>query len=142
MLYAAYMQYSVLQSYEPTGFELSMSRLPWISQLSQVSQISQPFGIPWISQLSQISQISQPFGISQLSRVSQISQPFDIVWCHLLLCNGTACCATSAEGEAKGHSAKGTHEGGWTSTRPSATVIEAIFETIAFTTGPGGSTGI
>ena len=124
MLYAAYMQYSVLQSYEPTGSELSMSRLPWISQLSQVSQIS------------------QPFGISQLSRVSQISQPFDIVWCHLLLCNGTACCATSAEGEAKGHSAKGTHEGGWTSTRPSATVIEAIFETLAFTTGPGGSTGI
>ena len=124
MLYAAYMQYSVLQSYEPTGSELSMSRLPWISQLSQVSQIS------------------QPFGISQLSRVSQISQPFDIVWCHLLLCSGTACCATSAEGEAKGHSAKGAHEGGWTSTRPSATVIEAIFETIAFTTGPGGSTGI
>ena len=71
------------------------------------------------------------------------------MWCHLrLLCNGTTCCATSAEGEAEaeGHSAEAEGhseaEGGWTSTRPSATIIEAIFDTIAFTTGPGGSIGI
>ena len=66
------------------------------------------------------------------------------MWCHLRLCNGTTCCATSAEGEAEAevHSSEIVHEGGWTSTRPSATIIEAIFDTSAFTTGPGGSIGI
>ena len=94
-----------------------------------------------LTALTDLTDLTAIWHLTALTGLTDLTA-IDIVWCHLLLCNGTACCATSAEGEAKGHSAKGTHEGGWTSTRPSATVIEAIFETIAFTTGPGGSTGI